>query len=281
MADNVTVDNGGLTDYVVVADEITSPYTGGLGQVVAVKILSGTADANTPVAAGGGVEANALRVTLASDSTGVVSVDDNGGSLTVDVGTALPAGTNNIGDVDVLTVPAPLSTTGGGTEATALRVTLASDSTGVVSVDDNAGSLTMDSGQLPAALVNGRLDVNVGATSIPTVVSIEAAYTAAQTDTAIVTVTGTDRIVVTSILVTCDNANTVDVGYRVGLGAVNTPTTTGVVSSHPGVPPGGGVQRGDGSGVLAIGAAAEDLRITCEVPTTGSIRVVVSYYITT
>lgn len=72
---------------------------------------------------------------------------------------ALPAGTNNIGDVDVLsiaagdnnignvdivTVPAPLSTTGGGTEATALRVTVASDSTGVLSVDDNGGSLTVD-----------------------------------------------------------------------------------------------------------------------------------------
>jgi hypothetical protein len=76
---------------------------------------------------------------------------------------ALPAGTNNIGDVDVLTVPAPLSTTGGGTEAAALRVTLASDSTGLVSVDDNGGSLTVDTPQLPTALVGGRLDGNVGA----------------------------------------------------------------------------------------------------------------------
>lgn len=77
----------------------------------------------------------------------------------VDVVAALPAGTNNIGDVDVLTiaagdnnignvdivtVPAPLSTTGGGTEAAALRVTIATDSTGVLSVDDNGGSLTVD-----------------------------------------------------------------------------------------------------------------------------------------
>jgi hypothetical protein len=59
---------------------------------------------------------------------------------------ALPAGTNNIGDVDVLTVPAPLSTTGGGTEATALRVTVASDSTGVLSVDDNGSTLSIDDG---------------------------------------------------------------------------------------------------------------------------------------
>ena len=48
---------------------------------------------------GGGVEATALRVTVASDSTGVLSVDDNGGSITVDgtvaitgaVDTELPA----------------------------------------------------------------------------------------------------------------------------------------------------------------------------------------------
>lgn len=59
-------------------------------------------------------------------------------------GVELAAGDANIGNVDVLTVPAPLSTTGGGTEATALRVTLASDSTGLVSVDDNGGSLTVD-----------------------------------------------------------------------------------------------------------------------------------------
>jgi len=86
-----------------------------------------------------------------------------GGRLDVVVGAALPAGTNNIGDVDVLTVPAPLSTTGGGTEAAALRVTIANDSTGLVSVDDNGGSLTVDTPQLPAALVGGRLDANVGA----------------------------------------------------------------------------------------------------------------------
>lgn len=75
-----------------------------------IKLVDGTADSTTVVKAGGGVEANALRVTIASDSTGVVSIDDNGGSLTVDgsvsLAAALPAGTNNIGDVDVLSVPA-------------------------------------------------------------------------------------------------------------------------------------------------------------------------------
>jgi len=97
---------------------------------------------------GGGAEATALRVTLANDSTGLLSVDDNGGSLTVDgtvtIGAALPVGANNIGDVDVLTVPAPLNVVNGGVEATSLRVTIANDSTGLLSVDDNAGSLTVD-----------------------------------------------------------------------------------------------------------------------------------------
>ena len=107
---------------------------------------------------------------------------------------ALPAGDNNIGNVDIVTMPADtfaadaqaygkgvliqgddgtdrrailvgtdghvqvdvlscashavtntvLSVVGGGTEASAQRVTLANDSTGVLSVDDNSASLTVD-----------------------------------------------------------------------------------------------------------------------------------------
>jgi hypothetical protein len=50
----------------------------------------------------------------------------------------------DIGDVDVTSVPAPLSVVGTGTEAAAMRVTIATDSTGVLSVDDNGSSLTVD-----------------------------------------------------------------------------------------------------------------------------------------
>ena len=80
------------------------------------------------------------------DANGAIAVTDGSGSLTVDgtVTANLAAGTNNIGDVDVLTVPAPLNLTGGGVEASALRVTIASDSTGVLSIDDNGGSITVD-----------------------------------------------------------------------------------------------------------------------------------------
>ena len=89
-----------------------------------------TVDNATLSVTGGGIEATALRVTLASDSTGLISVDDNGGSLTVD--------------------NAALSVTGGGTEASALRVTLANDSTGTLTVD-NAGTFLVQVDELPAA----------------------------------------------------------------------------------------------------------------------------------
>ena len=103
---------------------------------------------------GGGVEASALRVTLASDSTGVLSVDDNGSSLTVD--------------------NAALSVTGGGVEASALRVTLASDSTGVLSVDDGGGALTVDNAGTFAVQVDAALPAGTNAIGKVDVTSIAA-----------------------------------------------------------------------------------------------------------
>ena len=81
-----------------------------------------------PIVIGGGTEAAAQRVTIATDSTGVVSVDDNGSSITVDgdvritdgagivntkqIGTAITA--SDVGLV-VQSVIHGLSTAGGGT----------------------------------------------------------------------------------------------------------------------------------------------------------------------
>lgn len=112
----------------------------------------------------------------------------------------------------------------------------------------------------------------------PNLVTVEAAYTAAQTDTAIVTISSGLKLVLVALGVRCSNANTVNTGFRVGFGTANTPTTTGVVDSHPGVAPGSGTQAGDGSGIIGIGADNEDLRITSDVPTTGSLRVIAKYY---
>jgi hypothetical protein len=112
----------------------------------------------------------------------------------------------------------------------------------------------------------------------PNIVTIEAAYTAAQTDTALVTVSTGTKIVVTQIQVVTDSANTAFPQIRVGFGTANTPTTTGVVLTHPGLPAGGGVSRGDGSGILGVGSDDADLRVTCGAPTGGSLRVLCSYY---
>ena len=109
--------------------------------------------------AGGGYQQVRIRVSSYGSGSSDATAFMTEGPGPVRLAEAIPAGTNNIGDVDILTiaagdnnignvdivtVPAPLSTTGGGTEATALRVTVATDSTGVLSVDDNGGSLTVD-----------------------------------------------------------------------------------------------------------------------------------------
>ena len=56
--------------------------------------------AGAAVPIGAGLEATALRVTIATDSTGVVSIDDNGGSITVD-GTVAVSGTVTVGSHEV------------------------------------------------------------------------------------------------------------------------------------------------------------------------------------
>ncbi len=139
---------------IIVVAVVTSALSGTCGMVASSHwssrlsipdggIASGAADSGNPVKVGG--RYNSTPPTLTDGQRGDLQLDSSG-SLKVALGGSLPAGTANIGDVDVLTVPAPLSTTGGGTEAAALRVTVASDSTGVLSIDDNGGSLSIDDG---------------------------------------------------------------------------------------------------------------------------------------
>jgi hypothetical protein len=88
-----------------------------------------------------GTSSNPIRVDTTGSTTQPVS--DAGGSLTIDNST--------------------LSVTGGGTESGSLRVTLANDSTGVLSVDDNGGSLTVDG--TVAATQSGTWTVQPGNTA--------------------------------------------------------------------------------------------------------------------
>lgn len=103
--------------------------------------------------------------------------------------------------------------------------------------------------------------------------------TTAVTDAAIVTVGAGLKIVVTSFQVTLDNASTVFPSVLIGFGTANTPTTTGVIGSHGGVPAGGGFGRGDGSGIIGVGADGADLRVTTVGNATGNgLHICVSYH---
>jgi hypothetical protein len=234
-----------------------------------------------------------LLTTIDAD-TGALAGCVGGTELQVDIVGALPAGTNNIGDVDILSLP----NEGQQSMANSISVAVASDQS-AIPVSGNVAHDAIDSGNPHKigykAIAHGANPTAVAAADRtdaysnrhgipfvlgghPNVITLEAAYTGAQTDTAIVSVAGGAKIIVTQIQMTADNANTVDVGFRVGFGATNTPTTTGVVLTHPGVAPGSGISRGDGSGILGVGGDGEDLRVTSEVPTTGSIRILVTYF---
>lgn len=196
-------------------------------------------------------------------------------------GTTLPslaAGANNIGDVDVVSMPT-------GASAAQLQGDVAHDAAnsgnpvqvGLEAIAHGANPSAVAAGDRTKAYAN-RAGVPFVIGGHPNVKSLEAAYTTAQTDVAIVTVIAGTKIVVTQATAVLDEATTVGVGFRVGFGAAVTPTTDGVVLTHPGLVPGGGITRGDGSGILGIGADGEDLRITSEAPTNGSLRILVSYY---
>jgi hypothetical protein len=325
-----------------------------------VEISAGTGTTIATDDTGGGLHFQRVKlVDGTADSTAAIAGDATYG-LDVDVTRlpALPAGTNNIGDVDVLTVPAPLSTTGGGTEATALRVTLANDSTGLVSVDDNNQSLTVDAPvatpvfvrlsdgaaaitTLPVSLASaptttvtnggtfetqttgaaltalqliddpvyaddaaftlatGKVMMSGGVavahgtnpTALtaaragawlmnrhhipfvigghPNVVTYGMSITTAVTNAIIGPTIGAGlKFVATGLTVTTDNANTVFPSVVIGFGTASapafagTPGTAKILGGHPGVPAGGGFTRGDGSGMIGVGADDEEVRIT-------------------
>lgn len=105
--------------------------------------------------------ANSTPVVLASDQVAIPV--SQSGAWVLGANSGVDIGDVTINNASLAITHATLAVVGGGAEATALRVTIANDSTGVISVDDNGSSLSVDTTQLPAALVGGRLDANIGA----------------------------------------------------------------------------------------------------------------------
>lgn len=77
-ADSVTLNAG------TGGDTIATDLVGGV-EYQRVKLVDGTIDGTAPVATGDGTNTNAMRVTVATDSS-ALSVDDGGGTLSVDDG---------------------------------------------------------------------------------------------------------------------------------------------------------------------------------------------------
>lgn len=206
--------------------------------------------------------------------------------------TALPAGTNaigklaansgvDIGDVDVLTIPGIAGTVAHD----------GADSGNPVKV----GYKAIAHGSNPTAVAaSDRTDAYSNRHGIPwvigghpNIITCEYNTTAAQTDDAIIDSIGAGtKIVVTQIDATLGNATSVTVGVRIGFGSSTltaegssgAPAVNGIVLSHSGLAAGSGIVKGNGSGIIGIGGDGEELRITNDVPTTGKLRVTVTYY---
>jgi hypothetical protein len=136
IAGTATTVNAGNVDagtqrVVLASDQASVTVDAPTGTPVNVQIGDGTdqvtvtagGELNVIATAQAGVDIGDVTVNNAAGG-GAVNIQDGGNSITVD----------NVA----------LSVVGGGTEAAALRVTIANNSTGLLSVDDNSGSLTVD-----------------------------------------------------------------------------------------------------------------------------------------
>ncbi len=241
-------------------------------------------------------------------------------------------GTVNQGTSPWVTSNATTSVVGNGAAATAQRVTIANDSTGILAgvTTVSTVSLNSDIRQATAANLNAQVVGSIAHDGIdsgnpvgiayraiahganptavaaadrtvgyanragipfvmaghPNVITREVTVLAAdgaQTNAAFVTVAAGLKIVVTRCSVTASAANTVNVAVRIGFGAATLGAealagVNGIILAHPAVAAGSGVVEGNGSGILGIGADDEDIRYTCGSPTTGSIKIIISYY---
>lgn len=137
MADNVAITAGSGTN--IATDDVAGTH------YQRMKLVDGTLDSTTAIAAGGGVEAGALRVTVASDSTGVLSVDDNGGSLTVDGTVTANAGTGSftVAQATAGNLNATVVGSGNFTVVQSTAGNLNATVTGTVTANAGTGSFTV------------------------------------------------------------------------------------------------------------------------------------------
>lgn len=119
----------------------------------------------------------------------------------------------------------------------------------------------------------------------PNIITNSVRLTGSTTDGAIIAgtiATGT-KVVVTRLTIHVSNATSVNVGIKVGFGATtlaadSATSAAGVLFDTDGLAPGGGVNIGDGSGIIGIGGDGEEIRVTNDAPTSGAVHVSMSYF---
>lgn len=187
------------TDTFIVYTNIQRPITLKTGdiEIGAVEIKNATTDTRADVNA-----ANTARTT----ATNVIAVQniDAAGNVLDTASLALESGGNLATIAGDTTSLDGKIVVGGGTEAGAVRVTLANDSTGVLSVDDGGGSLTVDGtvtetnsaailadtasmdtnlGTLAGAVSGSEMQVDVVTSALPTGAATEATLSTIDADT--------------------------------------------------------------------------------------------------
>jgi len=111
----------------------------------------------------------------------------------------------------------------------------------------------------------------------PNVRRLLANYIGVQTNAVLLSVGTNEKFVVTECSAFVDKACSVNVSVLFEFDEV----TDVPFSQHPGIAPGSGYVEGTGAGILAIGAATDDVLVTVSVPTGGSVTVAVSGYLIT
>jgi hypothetical protein len=283
VADGLLVNLGANND-VTVTGNVTVINSGTFAvqdsNIASVYATDGAADTGRLLQVGGHDGTNAQ--TLSTNASGHLNIADGGNTITVD-GTVAFSNTT-------------IAVTNTGTFATqaASAGDIAHDSPDSTSNPQKMGARAIAHGTNPTAVAaDDRTNLYANRHGIlwsigghPNLQSAEYFTSGAITDDNILpAISAGTKYVITCITVTCSAANATTPSVRIGFGTASVPAqgatnadgVAKVVLSHPGIPAGSGIVKGNGAGIVGIGGDGEELRITCTTPTTSMI-VQVDYY---
>jgi hypothetical protein len=148
---------------------------------------------------------------------------------------------------------------------------------GLYGVDHGANPTAVAAGDLTRAMAS-RAGIPFVIGGHPNIITISASYAATQADVVIISASAGTKIILTSLALYADGGGTGPLDVQIGFHTATVQATKAIID-HPGLVKGSGVVLGNGSGIIAIGADDEDLRIDAIGFGTGDeLTVCVSYY---